>query len=517
MTLGVRDDNRRVIPRWRDTITTARLGELGSLDKLGQPSNLDEPDFEASLQDWSKGKSLGLAYEIVAGGLVLNRQAEAIAAANLLLQSDSASPLSKSLATMVLEQARQSQESLLPEEDEFAEQHNRVKIAGLRRALIDYPNNPMLWADLSRCYILLGQLRPSIRAMEHALAFAPNHRFVLRTASRLFIHAKEKERALELLQKSPATPRDPWLLAAQIAASEVAAKNPLYIKRAREMASSSSFNPKDISELSSALGSLDLYSGNAKSARKLIRQSLDQPTENAVAQAVWLTKRLKSFEVKSDISTLDRPFEAQARIAYIKGNWKKSLAGCKLWLLDEPFSSRPAMLGSYIASTVMDDPILSEEFSRRGLVSNPGHVMLTNNWVVSLAYQGRIEEARKHFAEIPNIETEAFTQTTLLATSGLLEYRSGNAERGFELYRNAIEKAGANKPLRALAILHLTKEELRLDPERGKMALRLAEQECRDVADPAAGVLLRRLQALSATENVPPSQAQFSPRSNTYP
>ncbi|WLT32763.1 hypothetical protein [Geothrix sp. PMB-07] len=461
-----------------------------------KPAVLDQSDFENSLRDWAEAPSIGLAFDVLAGAIALNRFKDARPAAELLLASESASPRSRSLANVILKPDRLSQEPDLQAESDLNQRIARIRIAGIKHALNDYPFNPLLWADLARAYILIGQLGPSIRAMEHAVASAPNNRYVLRSASRLYIHGKDPTRALEILQRSAATKFDPWLLAAQLATSEVAESAPMHVKLAREMLTSASFSTLQLSELSSALGSMEFSAGNQKPGKKYIKLSLESPTENSVAQAIWWARRIKSINVQTDIKSVDRSFEAQARLSYLSANWKESLRSCQNWALDEPFSSRPVTLGSYLACTILEDHRLCEEISNQGLRANPNHAVLLNNKAVALAHQGRIREATTVFRSIPQNHDEAFISTTLLATEGLLHFRSNQPEVGRQLYRKAIEAAGVNRNLKAMALIHLTREELEVGTDVTSTLLPEAIMEADGLPDPVIHALINRLKAL---------------------
>lgn len=496
MSLGVRDDKRRVIPRWRDSSTTLQVGELGPLKAIGSPIQLDHSDFEASLREWGEEQTPGIAFDILAGAMALNRFHEARPAAELILGIPTASPFSQSLAKAVLDQINPRQAPVIQSEPEFSQAMARIQIAAIKRALIDYPMNPLLWADLARAYVLIGQLEPSLRAMRRAVEAAPNNRFVLRSAARLYIHSKDSDRALAILDRSPATLRDPWLLAAQLATSEVAEKATQNVKSARVMLASSSFSELQLSELSSALGSMELAAGNQKQGKKLIKQSLGTPTENAVAQAVWLARRIKTIDVQTNVQSVQRSYEAQARLAYLRGSWKDSLDAFIKWGQDEPFSSRPATFGSYLACTLLENPGLSEEISDFGLRANPNHPILLNNKAVALAYQGKVEEAIKVFNSISQPKDGPFLNTTLLATEGLLYYRSGKPEAGKALYLKALDAAAGDRTLKAMAVLHLLKEELYAKAEGTPELLLEAERACSEVSDPGVLALLGRFKAM---------------------
>jgi Flp pilus assembly protein TadD len=77
--------------------------------------------------------------------------------------------------------------------------------------------------------------------------------------------------------------------------------------------------------------------------------------------------------------------------------WDQALVATRRWFEDEPFSARPAMLGSAIAASAMDDFFEAASIARRGLVSNPDDPGLINNLAFALACDGNLLEARKSF------------------------------------------------------------------------------------------------------------------------
>jgi uncharacterized protein HemY len=127
------------------------------------------------------------------------------------------------------------------------------------------------------------------RAIAAALQLAPSNRFVLRSAARFFLHSGGKERALALLSNAPTIRHDPWILASEIAIADSLGKSSKHSRLAREKIGMD-IAPAELTELASALGSLEAESGNHRNARRFLRQALLGANENSVAQIGWLNR-----------------------------------------------------------------------------------------------------------------------------------------------------------------------------------------------------------------------------------
>lgn len=86
------------------------------------------------------------------------------------------------------------------------------------------------------------------------------------------------------------------------------------------------------------------------------------------------------------------------------GRWHEVISATTSWQNIEPFSVRPAVMGSFVAMAHLGDGRIGEKFSRLGLIANKGAAVLHNNLAVALAIQGRTDEAR---AEASNIKPAA--------------------------------------------------------------------------------------------------------------
>jgi hypothetical protein len=83
-------------------------------------------------------------------------------------------------------------------------------------------------------------------------------------------------------------------MAGEIALSNLAERNPRFLKLGAEWVDENKARPRHLSELASAIGTVHLKEGNRK-ARKLFKTSLVDPTGNSLAQAEWATPRLGSL------------------------------------------------------------------------------------------------------------------------------------------------------------------------------------------------------------------------------
>jgi hypothetical protein len=273
---------------------------------------------------------------------------------------------------------------------------------------------------------------------------------------------------------------------------------PLFIKTARRILASQGFPASHLSELASALGTLEFQNGDTKKAKKLLRLSLSEPTENAVAQAAWVARRVSSLHLTEETLNTPRSFEARAWQRFESNEWVHSVEQCSKWLSDEPFSNRPAELGSYIAAVALQDFAMCERFARRGLLANPGHALLTNNLVVALANSGRLGDAWKLFRSISRPDPDGVSETTLLATEGLLMFRSGDPDGGRGRYVAAIESASgpSRDRLRGLAAAHLAREEITANTPAARESLLRAEKEAGGAKHPEVQWLIQSLRKI---------------------
>jgi hypothetical protein len=275
-----------------------------------------------------------------------------------------------------------------------------------------------------------------------------------------------------MLRRSPRTREDPWLIACELASASVAGKPAKLVKTARQLLASKRFTSSQVTELESALATLELGSGKARVARRLFEDSLIKPTDNSVAQAEWASKHLQSLFIDNKLLDLERTFEARARVAFYAADFNRALKQGIAWLFDEPFSSRPARFCSSLAAVAMSDYKASAEIARAGLAANPADQALRNNLAFALAMDGSIKDADAEFAAALH-PPDGMLKVALMATGGLLQYRKGNISAGQVEYQKARDLARTtNHPkLEAEVVANWVREEHLAKGERTRELL----------------------------------------------
>ena len=449
-------NDRQVVPRWRTFREALASNELAS-DTLPRTQAVDGSEFLREKEAaWQENRAMPFAVDLVSAATVLGITPAANQAAEHILANTSAtSNVAQKLARGVLgiKEAR----PLLSLFDTRMQVIQGVK--QLKQTRIHQPRNAFVWVDLARMYVLLGQNDQARKALNIALKLAPTERFVLRCTARFLHHIQEREEAVELLRKNSRTPTDTWLVAAEIAASCAARRTPRFAKRGLQLLKSGVL-PFHTSELASALGSLEMDSGNNRAANKLFRESLRQPTDNALAQVVWASKRTGIQLVNTEMLEQGKANEALTWSDFHRGNWSRVIVEAEKWAQEEGFSARPLLLSSSTAASFLDEPKLAEEIARRGLVTNPGHPALVNNLAFSLILQGKPKEGLVAL-EKANTRTLSTPEAVCLqATQGMACFRLGNEIEGRRHYGAAIEtaKGPENEWLRIVAALYLASE-----------------------------------------------------------
>ncbi len=461
MTVAAGPSERDVIKRWQ-TFRAALVGE-----ELGRPSitvELDEralTELTESRREWQDDPSLISAAELVSTGLVLGRPD---------LVEDAARSLDLQLLPLGVRhlfQAALTREDSMDQagrwdrDDVQSSDRHRV-VAALKRALDHDPRRAVAWLDLGRIYAEFGQLRSAERAVRTAIALAPDNRFVLRSASCFFVNLTQADRAHDLLVSSSATPTDPWLLAAELATSNAAGTKSRFMKQARQVVEDSDFSERSLSELVSEAGTFELRAGAERKARQLLRRASEDPTENAVAQVEWASRRDSGLRVPTRKLDLPSAYEARTQRALQAGEWRAGVEAAQNWLDDQPFSTVAAVVASYAALTGLRDFQLGRTLALRGLQANPSDPGLLNNAAYALIELGQPAAAAEYLRKVSVSTAPADLQIVLLATFGMLSYRHDDAETGRDMYREAMRFARQRNraELEAMAAVMMTREEL---------------------------------------------------------
>ena len=336
------------------------------------------------------------------------------------------------------------------------------KIGILRQGLRLFPHNAIAWAELSLLHARDGKKNKAERCMKVAVSLAPDDRFVIRSAVRCFSHLREPEVGLDFINRTDRTKEDPWLLAAHIALSQSLKLNQRYAKTAKLLAESGRHSTWNLSELNAALGSLLHHEGLDKKANKHFRACLSKPTENALCQVI-VDQRTPAFQKLIHEIHPTHNFESETRTHYGELNLDQALKSARAWLLDEPFSARPALFGSFVASVALEDNQAAVELLNQGLKPNPTNPLLLNNKALSLARLGETDTAAETIRRARDCsDGDSEIDTILTATEGLIHFRRGETAEGRIKYQAAIEQArrGGRMEQVAMALVFLAREEL---------------------------------------------------------
>lgn len=448
--------NRRLVPRWRSLAITVAARELSSPPKIGEnpalgiiPDNLLE-----KLTTWRIVHDVISAGELVETALVEAKEAEAANAARFLLspQSTATLPL-KRLAGLALKRAGFNHEvpaalAILPEVAK--------KVWRDRTRL--YPHNPLGWVELALFDVAAGRRAEALRSMLIAIQLAPNDRHVLRCASRLFLHLHDPDRAYDLIAKNSATPLDPWLIAAELSIAELAERKPRFFEQGRRMVEQAQFYPRQITELSGALATLELEAGRRKKARDLFRHSTVDPTGNALAQAEWASPAF-GVEIVPPQSLANATEADEATVFHLlrAKKFEEVSDACQRWSDTEPYSIRPFEIGSSTAAMIGDYQ-RALEFADKGLLVRPDGAVLLNTRGFVLANLGRLKEAEQCLRNIGQSDERVWLIRK--ANMGLIEMRRGNHQLGIDSYQEAIDgfTKEQNPQLAEVAKLFLARE-----------------------------------------------------------
>ncbi|MFZ0299703.1 MAG: tetratricopeptide repeat protein [Candidatus Sulfotelmatobacter sp.] len=485
--------DRRVLPRWRDFRTTLALGELQNSKEAEPISSEDRDAIARRVEEFQIDRDIWHAADLLSSAFVVGDQENADLARNFILSNRDGAP--EALISFASGASGISRDFSSLKED--AQQGVIHKV---RARLRGEPRNAILWVELARLYTVQGDSRRALRSMTTAASLAPDSRFVVRSAARLFLHEHDAPMALKIIRNAAGAKRDPWLLAAEIATASASRSPALFAKIGIKRNEDDNVSPFARTELSSALGTLEMESGRLRKARQLFRKSLEGPNENSVAQVEWASRTVGGLEIGKELLTLPKTFEVSANLSLHAGDWKYAVAEGMEWLRDQPFSKQPVLFTSYVASLI-EDYDKSISILKQSLRTNPDDPGLINNLAFALGSADRLDEAESALKRIDMANCEGLSAITLAATTGLLLFRAGFPDRGRELYGLAISRASARGILkyRVMASLYLAREELIASTHAAETAVNRALVDASKIDDKEVAFIAEQVRNLEAS------------------
>lgn len=455
-------DPRAMLPRWLKSRRALHGAESHSLSSRELDEVLGKAELDERRREFQNQPSLFTAADLVSTAVSLGRAAEVEDVLSWVSGEENldALPGLERLAHSLGDSGTRP----LP----LLEGDINAEIRRIRMSLRRYPRNALGWLDLAYLYAGQGEDLKAERSVRIALDLQPHNRLVVRPASRFWVHAKDPETALALLDESGLVD-DPWVAAAQLSVEQLLNRKPRSVRSFRKLLER--VPPRHATELAAALGTLELSAGARRNSRKHFDVSILEPTENALAQVEWAHLSSGIVEVPDVLrQRVEDAYEAKARHFEAAGDPASALEQTRAWLDFQPFSVEPATFGSYVASIGLGDFVQAEEIAQRGLTPNPDDSMLLNNLAFALASQDRVEEAKQTFARIPR--SDVVSSPTMSATAGLIAYRSGDSRAGRELYGVALRSARSLPPhIQALMALFWLREERNAGGEETRTAM----------------------------------------------
>lgn len=153
---------------------------------------------------------------------------------------------------------------------------------------------------------------------------------------------------------------------------------------------------------------------------------------------------------------------------------------------------------SFLKSEIFEDHRSSVEIIKSALMIVPGEPTLLNNLAFDLIHLGNLAEAKKALLSIDLGRCPLTTRICAMATSGLLEYRSGRPKEGRDLYQKAIQIASKESLLllKVRAKIYLAREELLAKSSDADNLRHKTINEALKQNDPSFKLLVRRLERL---------------------
>jgi tetratricopeptide (TPR) repeat protein len=422
-----------------------------------QPVPLQDVQLHSTFRDWKETPSLWNALDLINGALVGGQLSDAREAVEQVLTDENTPEIARELVRTLVNAAGQPEDEL---NDLDTVDRSQQDVRFSRSRLSEHPRDAIEWVRLSRAYTILGVTEKARRAIQIALSLAPNNRYVLRSGARLYVHQGDFDRAQKLLFRPANEGHDPWLLAAEIAVCSTMGRSSNLAKLGQRKLVDD-VPPHDLTELAAAVGTLETSSGNLRSARKHLNQALVGANENSVAQINWISRNRFGEPIDTSEANPPRLYEAHAWQRFQEGHWNEASDNAERWLLDQPFSSHPGLLFSYIQSDMLGRHLVAENTLRFALLANPNDMMLKNNLAYALINQGKLREAQVLLGGI-NLSSAVGVQKLIVATVGLLKFRQGDVDEGRSLYLLAVQEARemGDDVRAARALLYLAREEV---------------------------------------------------------
>lgn len=270
---------RRLIPRWRPISRTLETSEVESNGGIPREKLAFDHDlFKDAVDAWRSNPTIGHLGDVISFATDEELRPTVIAIVEDAAKHGHAiTDAQKSIFSEIREQ-------IIDPGDTHPGGQLAVqsRVAKLRQELLVAPDNVLALLDMAQLQLAAGKQLAAQRHLLTALNLAPNGRIVLRTAARFFVHQGEFDRAHALIARHPATKEDPWLMASEIALSQVADRSSVQLTSARRILRTSKRSSRQLAELAGAVANREMLDGSVKELGHFFDSLLNnQPTTSS--------------------------------------------------------------------------------------------------------------------------------------------------------------------------------------------------------------------------------------------
>lgn len=450
---------RSVVPRWRSFLNTPTI-ETTPLKLFTDHPPILRDQFEDVLKLWRISAQPHDFVDIMDAGIACGDRRIAAEGARRIMANKAL------FQDRVIEQAFQIIENktkYVPHSrtpiDEQNVEHLRAKIARMKIVVRDSPRNSLGHVEIARLYARLGQFDKAEEHLDAAIAISPDDRFVLRALTRFYTMLDEPTEALRRLWATPAIVGDPWIQSAELAAALLAKRGTRHAHKVGKYAVRNRITSRELSELTAGWLTKQFEEGVA--SRVVVRSlapALVSPTENALAQGVWLVDHMGREFRQSFPSVNFEPdaHEAKAMALEEEEKYVEAEGHMRKWFIDQPFQARSSICLSHLYFAYLQKYEEALDIAQQGLILHPNEWSLHNTAVISSCMLGKIDRAYQHLKNLERFqggEVECY----ISAARGMIDFQKGDFDSGYENYLEAarLSKIRKSPDLVLLSFLYL--------------------------------------------------------------
>lgn len=438
----VQDKPRTVIPRWR-AISKTPVEELQS----SLPATAELP-WKSHISDWQiaewrSEKSLESSIDMLDYGVMIGDERTAIEGAAGILSRASEAPFRVTAAARRAMQLPSTPSTPSFIEDVSIGGHQGIRSAIRRSKLLlsQFPRNSLIHCEIGRQYALLGASRHAERHLLTAVTLAPDNRYILRSITSFFAASSDTGAALPFLRRAEGFERDNWLLSAELAAAQLAGKSTKIPKAKMRDIRAATHIPRSGTELASGLAWLEHENGvKRRQIGKIIKAASFDPTENALAQSIWVSEQVGLDDKQLIVQAKTDPlaWEARASAYFESGDYVRSEQEGSLWFEDQPLEARAALQLAFTNLLQLENYKRAADISARAAELHYDDWSVQNCAMISHAYAGYIVDARNYLRHVNRHSTgENEAAAFVAAGEGLLNFMAGNIDDGRRGYEEA--------------------------------------------------------------------------------